>query len=82
MKHRLGQHEADEPGDEDMKKSESEGLPLWLSATVVLVLLALLTYNVIAFGPKGYPTSMILGGLLGAYAGVDQLLKRRGGDGQ
>ena len=83
-------HRADSSEKPDQDKSvikriasnDGDGLPLWLTGTVVLVLLALLTYNVIAFGPKGYPTSMILGGLLGAYAGVDQLLKRRGGDGQ
>lgn len=55
-------------------------LPGWVTATVVLGLLALLGYNVIVVGPEGYPTSMLLGGLLGAYAGVDQLLKRRRDD--
>ncbi len=53
------------------------GLPLWLTSTVVLVLLGLLSYNIVVVGPEGLPTSYILGGLLGAYAGVDQLLKRR-----
>lgn len=60
-------------------RSSSNGSPIpgWVTVTVILVLLALLAYNVIIVGPEGYPTSMLLGGLLGAYAGVDQLLKRR-----
>lgn len=54
------------------------GLPAWVTVTVVLVLTALLAYNIVIVGPEGLPTSYVLGGLLGAYAGVDQLLKRRG----
>lgn len=56
------------------------GLPAWLTATVVLVVLGLLAYNVLVIGPEGYPTSIMLGGLLGAYGGVAQLLKQRGDD--
>lgn len=57
-------------------------LPRWVTVVVVLTLLGLLGYNIIVVGPDGYPTSMILGGLLGGYAGVNQLLKRNGnGDG-
>jgi uncharacterized membrane protein len=52
-------------------------LPPWVTATVVLVLTALLGYNVVVVGPEGYPTSVILAGLLGGYAGVNQLLKGR-----
>lgn len=51
-------------------------LPKWVTVTVVLVLLGLLCYNVIIIGPKGYPTSVIIGGLLGGYAGINQLLGR------
>jgi hypothetical protein len=61
-------------------KQRDGSLPIWLSITVVLTLLGLLAFNVLVNGPDGYPTSVILGGLLGAYAGVDQLLKRRGDD--
>lgn len=57
------------------------GLPTWVTIIVVLTLLGLLSYNIIVVGPEGLATSYILGGLLGAYAGVDQLLKRRTGDG-
>jgi uncharacterized membrane protein len=57
----------------------SQGLPPWVSAFVVVVLVLLLAYNIVIVGPEGYPTSVILGGLLGTYAGVDQFLKRRGG---
>lgn len=53
------------------------GLPIWVTVTVVLTLTGLLAYNIIVVGPEGLPTSYVLGGLLGAYAGVDQLLKRR-----
>ena len=56
------------------------GLPMWVTIIVVLTLLGLLAYNVLIVGPDGLATSYVLGGLLGAYAGVDQLLKRRSGD--
>lgn len=59
----------------------ANGLPMWLTVTVVLTLLGLLVWNVIVVGPEGLPTSYILGGLLGAYAGLDQLLRRGGGRG-
>lgn len=59
--------------------TSANGLPVWLSITVVLVLTGLLAYNIIVVGPEGLPTSYVLGGLLGAYSGVDQLLKRREG---
>lgn len=55
------------------------GLPMPVTVIVVLTLTALLGYNIVVVGPEGLPNSYILGGLLGAYAGVDQLLKRRGG---
>jgi hypothetical protein len=55
----------------------ASGLPLWTTITVVLTLTGLLAYNIIVVGPEGLPTSYVLGGLLGAYAGVDQLLRRR-----
>lgn len=56
------------------------GLPAWVTIVVVLTLTGLLAYNIIVVGPDGLATSYVLGGLLGAYAGVDQLLKRRDGD--
>lgn len=65
-----------------MPQSESpNGLPTWVTVTVVLILTGLLGYNIIVVGPEGLATSYVLGGLLGAYAGVDQLLKKRGGGG-
>lgn len=57
-------------------------MPVWVSVVVLLSLTGLLAYNIITAGPDGYPTSVILGGLIGAYTGIDQLLKRRGGDDQ
>ena len=56
-------------------------LPGWLTATVVLTLLGMFVYNLVVYGPEGYPTSVILGGLLGAYAGFRELLNRRGANG-
>jgi len=47
---------------------------------VILTLTLLLAYNIVVVGPEGLATSYVLGGLLGAYAGVDQLLKRRDND--
>lgn len=57
------------------------GLHPWVTTVVVLGLLLLLGYNIVIVGPDGYPTSVILGGLLGAYAGVDELLRRKRGGG-
>lgn len=62
-----------------MEPKTPSGLPTWVTIIVVLVLLALLGYNIVIVGPEGLATSYVLGGLLGAYAGVDQLLKKRGG---
>jgi len=65
-----------------MAQGQRDGLHPVVTTIVVLTLLGLLAWNIIVVGPEGYPTSVILGGLLGAYAGVDQLLKRKqGGDG-
>lgn len=66
-------------GGQKPPTSNANGLPVWVSITVVLVLTGLLAYNIVVVGPEGLPTSYVLGGLLGAYAGVDQLLKRREG---
>jgi uncharacterized membrane protein len=52
------------------------GLPIWLTIVVVLVLLGLLVWNITIVGPEGLGTTYVLGGLLGAYAGVDHLIKR------
>lgn len=57
-------------------------LPLWVTVTVVLTILGLLVYSVVVIGPEGYPLSVMLGGLLGAYAGLRELLNRRGGGGK
>jgi hypothetical protein len=56
------------------------GLPMWVTVIVVLTLTATLVYNIVFKGPDGLSNTYIVGGLLGAYAGVDQLLKRRGED--
>lgn len=61
-----------------MRHRGTGGLHPWVTTIVVLGLLFLLGYNIVIVGPDGYPTSVILGGLLGAYAGVDELLRRRG----
>lgn len=57
-----------------------QGLPVWVTVVIALTLTGLLAYNIIVVGPEGLPTSYILGGLLAGYAGVDQLLKKRGGN--
>jgi hypothetical protein len=63
-----------------MTTSRNE-LPSWVTVIVVLTLLGLLAYNIVSSGPEGLATSYILGGLLAAYTGVDQLIKRRSGGG-
>lgn len=55
-------------------------LPVWVTVTVVLVLLGLLAYSVIVIGPTGLPLSYALIGALGVYSGVDQLLKKKQDD--
>lgn len=55
-------------------------LPGWVTITVVLTVLALLAWNVTTAGAEGYPTTVVLGGVLGAYAGLRELLNRRGGN--
>lgn len=56
-------------------------LPAWLTATVVLTCLGLLVYTVVVIGPDGYPIVVVLGGLLGAYAGIRELFNRSGSGG-
>lgn len=58
------------------------GLPIWVHIVAVLVLLVLLTYSIVILGPEGYPATVIVGGLLGAYAGLNELVKRKGSDGK
>lgn len=55
----------------------STGLPLWLNVTAALVLLSCFAFNLVKYGPAGYPIAMIIGGMLGALFGWDQLLKRK-----
>lgn len=79
----VGDHRAsdkDAPEQKPPAKGLHEGLPTWLTAIVVLVLLALLGWNIVTAGPEGLGTTYVLGGLLGAYAGIDQLLKRKDGE--
>lgn len=38
-------------------------------------------YNLVVYGPDGYPTAIILGGLLGGYTGLNELIRRRGSNG-
>lgn len=61
----------------DNTQPRNEGLPAWVTITVVLVLLALLAYSVIVLGPEGLPLTYFLGGLLGVYGGANELLKAR-----
>lgn len=56
-----------------------QGLPAWLTATVVVTLLGLLAYSVIVLGPEGLPLSVMLGGLLAGYGGINQFIKRNDG---
>jgi hypothetical protein len=55
----------------------SEGLPTWLNTTVILTLLALFVYNVVVVGEEGYPTNVLIAGLLGGYVGFDQFKRRK-----
>ncbi len=56
------------------------GLPQWLIIIVVLFLLGYLGYAMLVLGPEGgLPFAYIFGTLLGAYAGLNEFLRRRGG---
>lgn len=67
------------PSRKGPEKRDPDGLPLWLTILAALVVLGLLAYNVLVFGPDGYPTTVVLGGLFGAIFGVDRFLKNRSG---
>lgn len=54
---------------------ESNALPRWFIVIVVAVLLGLLVYNVVENGNGGYPTTMLLGGLIGGLTGVYRKLR-------
>lgn len=55
------------------------GLPLWAILLSGGVILALLAFNVLVYGPDGYPTTVVLGGLFGTVFGVNEYLKNKGG---
>ena len=59
---------------------QRKSMPMWVDATVVLVDLGLLVYNVVVNGNAGYPTTLALAGILGGYAGLRELVNRRSGD--
>jgi hypothetical protein len=46
-----------------------------LHGAVAAGLFGLLAYAVVRYGPDGYPISLMLGGLLGAYGGVAGLIR-------
>lgn len=59
---------------------DREQPPRWAAAVpsiVTLVVLGLLVWEIVIVGPEGYPTSVILAGLLGAYRAGDELMKQR-----
>lgn len=58
-------------------EKRSEGLPTWLTITVILVCLALFAYTVLRFGPAGVPMATVIAGVLGAYGGLDRLVRQR-----
>lgn len=62
------------------RRDPNQGLDPWLTTTVILVVLGLLAYSVIRFGVEGYPLTMFLGGIIGAYAGLDRAVRRKNDD--
>lgn len=59
----------------------SNGLPPWINALAALVALGLLVYSVVVLGPEGYPTTVVVGGLLAGLFGINRLLGPRPGTG-
>lgn len=62
------------------RRDKGNGLPLWLTIVMDLTLAGLLVFNVVRYGPNGYPTTMVLGGLIGAIHGFDKFLKSQDGE--
>jgi hypothetical protein len=66
------------------QKNSGSSLPPRIVTTIACVVLGLLVYNIIAdvtvSGYDGYPTTLMLGGLLGGMLGFRNYLKRGGGD--
>lgn len=56
-------------------------LPVWVSVVVVFTLLVCFVYNLLVNGTDGLAMAYVIAGLLGAYAGVHQLLGRKGTNG-
>ena len=75
--------EPDQPTGKGAKVKNDErrpdGLPLWAILVSGGVVLGLLAFNVLAYGPDDYPTTVVLGGLFGAIFGVNEYLKNKGG---
>lgn len=59
-------------------------LPKALVAAIVALITVLFAANVIAdifvAGYSGYPTTMLLAGLVGGALGIDRMLRKGGGD--
>jgi Na+-driven multidrug efflux pump len=58
-------------------EQRNDGLPHWLTVTVILTCLGLFVYVVLRFGLAGVPLATVIAGLLGGYGGLDQLTKMR-----
>lgn len=74
--------EPDNPSGKGAKVKDDNrgaGLPLWAIVVSGGVILGLLAFNVLAYGPEGYPTTVVLGGLFGTVFGVNEYLKNKGG---
>lgn len=64
-----------------MPDRNDDRVPMWVTITVILTVLVLLAYSVLILGERGYPITVVLAGLLGAYAGLRELFNRRGDGG-
>lgn len=57
-------------------------LPAWLTVLITLVLTVLFAFNVAADvtvkGYSGYPTTALIGALIGSILGIDRYLRRGG----
>lgn len=61
----------------NIKRRDPEPLPIWVSITVILADLALMGFNVVVYGPDGYPTTIVLAGVLAGYGSVNQYLRKK-----
>lgn len=53
---------------------------MWVTITVIFVVLGCLVFSIAVYGPEGYPITLMLGGLLAGYVTYNQNRRIAGKD--